>query len=84
MVRETAGSRSHVECGKSREDGCGRCHKTGVPLYENSTAPGEMLDFPCLLIVNPRQVARYPGWREREQRREQRAQIARENFRLEA
>jgi hypothetical protein len=66
------------------DDGCARCGKSGVALYENAAKPGQMLDFPCLLEANPRQVARYPGWREREQRHEQRAQVARNNFHLEA
>jgi hypothetical protein len=64
------------------DEGCARCHTVGVSLYENAAKPGEMLCFPCLSNDNPSQVNRYPGWREREQRHEQRAQVARQNFRL--
>jgi len=64
------------------DEGCARCHTVGVSLYENAAKPGEMLCFPCLSNDNPSQVDRYPGWREREQRHEQRAKVARQNFRL--
>jgi hypothetical protein len=47
-------------------DACAQCGKSGVALYENAARAGQMLDFPCLLEANPRQVARYRGWRERE------------------
>jgi len=66
------------------DDACGRCDKVGVALYENAAKPGQMLCFPCLLVENPRQVASYPGWREREWRHEQRSQVAGVNFRLTA
>jgi hypothetical protein len=64
------------------DDACGRCGKPGVALYENAAKPGQMLCFPCLTITNPHQVACYPGWPEREQRHDRRAQVARVNFRL--
>ena len=51
---------------KPTDDSCARCGKSGVALYENAARAGQMLDFPCLLEANPRQVARYRGWRERE------------------
>jgi len=66
----------------STHDGCATCGKPGTALYENAAKPGQMLSFPCLLAANPRQVASYPGWREREQRHDARVQVARNNFRL--
>ena len=66
----------------SHDDGCAKCGKIGVALYEDAAKPGQLLCFPCLSTANPRQVARYPGWREREQQHEARAEVARNNFRL--
>lgn len=63
-------------------DGCAKCRTLSGALYENAAKPGQLLCFPCLDAVNPRQVDRYPGWRERERRHEQRAAQARQNFQL--
>ncbi len=65
---------------KQAEDRCSRCGKAGFPLYENPQRPKRELCFPCLDAEAPEVVRSYPGWREREARRERKAQQAISNF----
>lgn len=61
------------------DERCAKCG-AGFPLYENPKRHGEFLCFECLDRAAPEFVSRYPGWRERENARQRKAQQARENF----
>lgn len=60
---------------------CTKCKKESGSLYGNpKAAKPEYLCFDCLDEIAPEYVNKYPGWREREQTKRHRAELARKNF----
>lgn len=60
---------------------CAKCGKESGSLYGNPKAEKpEYVCFDCLDEIAPDYVSKYPGWRERERTKRQRAEQARRNF----